>query len=193
MSVPTQPPTDALAPADKAVPSSQFEFDCQYHASGPTTLRCSKCNRPLMAKDAVRTPTGYVCPYYVKARVATFYNASPVHYVIVALVALALGAVAGLALRFIGSIGFFAIILCVFAGPIIGGVIAEGIRRVLGKVRGQYFWLVAAIATVVGAAYFTVLPPLFLFLAGSPSALFALIPILGLVLAVSTLVARMKI
>src|SRR5512140_2821638 len=89
-------------PATKhvAVPSDHFEFDCPYVASGPTTLRCSKCNRPLMAKDAVRTPTGYVCPYYVKARVATFYNARPEHYVIVAIVALVLGGIAGFILNF---------------------------------------------------------------------------------------------
>src|SRR6266545_2828027 len=84
MSTQTQQTQTNKVPADAQVPSSQFEFDCPYQASGPTTLRCAKCNRPLMAKDARRTPTGYVCPYYIKARVATFYNASPEHYVIVA-------------------------------------------------------------------------------------------------------------
>src|SRR6266542_2828821 len=128
-----------------SVPSDSFEFNCPYVASGPTTLRCSKCNRPLMAKDAVRTPTGYVCPFYVKARVATFYNARVEHYVIVAVVALVLGAVAGFVLSFLGRIGFFAIIITLFAGPIIGGVAAEVIRRALPRVRGQYFWLTAAI------------------------------------------------
>lgn len=194
MSIPIQTSTDTpAAQAVNAVPSSPFEINCPYQATGPTTLRCSKCNRPLMAKDARRTPTGYVCPYYVKARVATFYNASPVHYVIVALVALALGVAAGLGLSLLGRIGFFSIILTMFAGPALGGVVAEVIRRVLGRTRGQYFWLTAAIATVVGAAYFTVLPPLFLLLAGSPNALFALIPVLGLFLAVSTLIARMRV
>jgi hypothetical protein len=195
MSTQTQPAPNSkpTSNVNAQVPSSQFEFDCPYQATGPTTLRCSKCNRPLMPKDARRTPTGYVCPYYVKARVATFYNASPVHYVIVAGVALVLGVVAGLALRLVGGIGFFSIILTLFAGPLIGGIIAEGIRRVLGKTRGQYFWLAAAIGTVVGAAWFVVLPVLAQFLAGSPGALFALIPVVGLGLAVSTLVARMRI
>ena len=176
-----------------ATPTAPFELNCPYVAGGETTLRCSKCNRPLMPKDAVRTPTGYVCRYYVKARVATFYNASIEHYVIVAVVAAVLGAIAGFALRLIGSIGFFAIILTIFAGPAIGGLIAEAIRRVLGRRRGQYFWLTAAIAVVVGAAYFTVLPVLFVLIAPSLNALFGLIPVLGLVLAVSTLVARMRI
>ena len=177
-----------------SVPSDHFEFDCPYQASGPTTLRCSKCNRPLMAKDAVRTPTGYVCPFYVKARVATFYNARPEHYVIVAIVALVLGVVAGFALSFMGRIGFFAIILTLFGGPLIGGIVAEAIRRVLGKTRGQYFWLTAAIAMVIGAAFFTVLPALAgLLISPSLNSIFGLIPLVGLGLAVSTLIARMRI
>jgi hypothetical protein len=187
--------TNEIQPEVKkvSVPSDHFEFDCPYQASGPTTLRCSKCNRPLMAKDAVRTPTGYVCPFYVKARVATFYNASMEHYVIVALTALVLGAVAGFALNFMGRIGLFAIILTLFAGPLIGGIVAEAIRRVLGRRRGQYFWLTAAIAMVIGASFFTVLPAALSFITLSPSAIFSLIPLVGLGLAVSTLVARMRI
>jgi uncharacterized membrane protein YeaQ/YmgE (transglycosylase-associated protein family) len=176
-----------------SVPSDHFEFDCPYQASGPTTLRCSKCNRPLMAKDAVRTPTGYVCPFYVKARVATFYNAGMEHYVIVAVLALVLGVVAGYALNFMGRIGFFAIILTLFVGPLIGGIVAEVIRRVLGKRRGQYFWLVAAIAMVIGASVFTVLPALFGLLSMSINAIYSLIPLVGLGLAVSALIARMRI
>ncbi len=172
---------------------ARLEDNCPYVATGPTTLRCSKCNRPLMPKDARRTPTGYVCPYYVKARVATFYNAQPIHYVIGGAIALALGIVGGFALQLVGSIGFFAIILSVFIGPIVGGVVAEAIRRALGKTRGQYMWLVAAISMGVGAAYFTILPPIVFLLAGSPRFLFALIPTLGLALAIGALVARMRV
>ncbi len=178
-----------------SVPSDHFEFSCPYQASGSTTLRCSKCNRPLMARDAVRTPTGYVCPYYVKARVATFYNARVEHYVVVAIIAFILGIASGFVLNFIGNIGLFAIILILFGGPIIGGIVAEVIRRVLGRTRGQYFWLIASVAMVLGAAVFTVLPVLAGFLLAGPSinTLFALIPLVGLGLAVSTLIARMRI
>lgn len=169
------------------------EESCPYVASGPTTLRCSKCNRPLMPKDARRTPTGYVCPFYIKARVATFYNAQPIHYVIGGAIALGLGVVGGFVLQLVGSIGFFAIILSAFVGPIVGGVVAEAIRRALGKTRGQYMWLVAAISMGVGAAYFTILPPIVFLLAGSPRFIFALIPVLGLALAIGALVARMRV
>lgn len=177
--------------------TTDVAFDCpgDYQAAVPSTLRCSKCNRVLAVKDAQRTPTGYVCPYYVKARVATFYNAQPQHYLVAGAIALALGVVLGIALRLVGSIGFFSIILTLFAAPAIGGLIAEAVRRALkamGNARGQYTWLVAAICTVIGAAYFTILPPLFLLLAGSPNFIWALIPFAGLVLAVGTIVARLR-
>ncbi|MCS7059638.1 MAG: hypothetical protein RMN25_00595 [Anaerolineae bacterium] len=169
------------------------EENCPYVASGPTALRCSKCDRPLMPKDARRTPTGYVCPYYVKARVATFYNAQPIHYLIGGAIAFGLGIIGGWVLQLVGSIGFFAIILSAFVGPIVGGVVAEAVRRVLGKTRGQYMWLVAAIAMAVGATWFTILPPIVLLLAGSPAFIFALIPVLGLALAIGSLIARLRI
>jgi hypothetical protein len=178
-------------------PAAEVPFDCpgSYVASVPSALRCSKCNRVLAVKDAVRTPTGHVCPYYVKSRVATFYNAKPEHYIVAGVIALVLGIGVGLALQLVGSIGFFAIILTIFIGPAAGGLVAEAVRRVLkamGNARGQYIWLTAAIAMVVGAAFFTILPALFLVLRGSPSFLFALIPVAGLVMAVATLVARMR-
>jgi hypothetical protein len=186
-------PTTTAAPA----PPTDVAFDCpgNYVASVPSTLRCSKCNRVLAVKDAQRTPTGYVCPYYVKARVSTFYNARPEHYLVAGLIALVLGVALGFVLQLVGRIGFFALILTFFIGPAAGGLIAEAIRRALkamGNVRGQYTWLVAAICTVIGAAIFAVLPPLLLLLAGSPGFLFALIPFVGLVLAVGTVVARLR-
>jgi hypothetical protein len=190
-----------MNPINTATPTTnapaQAAFDCpgNYVASVPSALRCSKCNRVLAVKDAVRTPTGHVCPYYVKSRVATFYNAKPEHYVVAALIALVLGIGVGIALQLVGSIGFFAIILTIFIGPAAGGLVAEAVRRALkamGNARGQYIWLTAAIAMVAGAAFFTILPALLRLLGGSPSFIFALIPVAGLVMAVATLVARMR-
>jgi len=63
----------------------------------------------------------------------------------------------------------------------------------LGKNRGQYFWLTAAIAVVVGAAYFIILPPLLGLLGGRVNLIAALIPGIGLALLVSAMIARMRI
>ena len=170
-------------------------FDCpgNYQAPLPTNLRCSKCNRPLAVKDAKRTPTGYVCPYFVKARVATFYNASPLQHVLVGALAIPIGIVVGLGLSVLGRIGFFSIILTMTAAPAAGAGIAELIRRIFKGTRGQYFWLAASIGVVIGSAWFTVLPLLLGLLAGNFGSIWALIPLVGLGILVSAMVARMRL
>jgi hypothetical protein len=176
-------------------PSAPQTCEYGYTASGPTRLKCAKCELPLMVKDAKRTPTGYVCPNYVKGRVAMAYNANTTHYIVAVLIALVLGGVAGFALNLIGGVGFFSIILMTFAGPFAGGVIAEAIRRTLkamGNARGQYVWLASAIAVGVGASPFILLPALSL-LARGGFALSPLIAIYGLVVTIGALVARLRI
>jgi hypothetical protein len=166
-----------------------------YTAGGPTNLKCAKCELPLMVKDAKRTPTGYVCPNYVKGRVAMAYNANATHYVVAVLIALVLGAVAGVALNLVAGISIFSIILMTFAGPFAGGVIAEAIRRTLkamGNARGQNIWLASAIGVGIGAAPFILLPALAILLRGG-FALSPLIAIYGLVVTIGTLVARLRI
>ena len=34
---------------------------CANHPTVETTLRCNKCGKPICAKCAIRTPTGYRC------------------------------------------------------------------------------------------------------------------------------------
>jgi hypothetical protein len=174
-----------------------IECPGNYISPDPNTLlKCSKCERKLAAKDAQRTPTGYVCPYFVKARVATFYSANAGHYVVAGLLSLIGGVILGILLNLISSIGFFSIMIMLVAAPAAGGAIAELARialRKMGNARGQYIWLVGAICIALGAAYFNVLPALGQFLRGSPSALFALIPLVGLGLAISTFIARSRL
>lgn len=174
-------------------------FDCpgNYISPDPNTLlKCAKCERKLAAKDAQRTPTGYVCPYFVKARVATFYSANAGHYVVAALIALIGGVILGILLNLVSAIGIFSIMIMLIAAPAAGGAIAEAVRialRKMGNARGQYIWLVGSICIALGAAYFNVLPALAQFLRGSPNALFALIPVVGLGLAISAFIARSRL
>ena len=173
------------------VPDTQVNEPCEYgyRASGPTTLKCARCVRPLMVKDAKQTPVGYVCPNYVKGRIAASYNAGPQHYIVAGVIALVLGVVAGFGLGFVSRVGFFGFILMTFVGPAAGGIIAEAIRvplKNMGKARGQYIWLVAAICVGVGAA-------LFALLAGSWGIIGNLIGLYGLGVTIATLIARLRI
>jgi hypothetical protein len=179
--------------AEMATPTGFDVATCPYVASGETSLRCAKCARPLMVKDAKRTPTGYVCPNFVRGRVATFYNAGPLHYVVTGVVGLLAGLGIGIALQLVSSVPFIGLWIMLIAGPAMGGVVADLIRRAVRKSRGQYTWLVAAITIAIGAAVF-VLPPVLLGLtSGSIGALFALVPLIGLGLTISAVVARLRI
>ncbi len=193
-----------IAPAHKAksmsttintAPPSPELLPCpgNYVATAPTSLKCAHCTRPLMVKDAKRTHNGYVCPHYVKSRVATFYNASPLHHALLGLLMLVAGVVVGFALQLVPSfLGFY---LMFIVGPALGAGLAELARRVFRKTRGQYFWLVAAVCVTIGALLVVGLPLLRAAIGGGIGVglSFGVVPLLGLVLAVGTLIARMRI
>ena len=117
---------------------------CYYHPSTPTELRCNKCGKYICVKDARRTPVGYRCKGCVKEQQDIFFTATPVDYVVAAVVAFVLSLIAAL---IIPALGFFAI----FAAPIAGGIIAEGVFRATGKRRGRYIWIVAVASMIITA------------------------------------------
>jgi hypothetical protein len=116
---------------------------CANHPSVETTLRCNKCEKPICARCAVLTPTGYRCKECIRGQQAIFNTATWVDY------PLMFGIVATLA--FLGSliafrIGFFVILLA----PLAGGIIAEIARRVTRRRRSKNLFILAVVAAVVG-------------------------------------------
>ena len=169
---------------------------CANHPGRPATLRCNRCDKPICYQCAVRTPVGYRCRNCVKTQQAIFYTASPRDYVVAAVITLPLAAIG----QFIGPLlGFFAL----FAGPIVGGLIAELVWRATGKRRGQYTWLVVAACMVVAAlpALLGSLLPFGLAMAyggglgraGVYSLMGLLWPLIYLVLAVGSAIARLRL
>jgi len=130
--------------SDQATTSAGDTLYCYYHPNTPTTLRCNRCDKPICAKDAVRTAVGYRCKTCVRQQQDVFFNATPADYVIAAVVALPIGY---LAQRLAPQLGFFVI----FLGPVIGGLAGEVIWRVTGRRRGRYVWAVALAGLVAGA------------------------------------------
>ncbi|MFZ0532442.1 MAG: B-box zinc finger protein [Anaerolineales bacterium] len=116
---------------------------CANHPNVETTLRCNKCEKPICAKCAFLTPTGYRCKECIKGQQKIFETALfldyPIIFVVVALLAY-LGSL--IALR----LGFFIILLA----PIAGGVIAEVARFVTRRRRSKRLYILAAVAAVVG-------------------------------------------
>jgi len=118
---------------------------CANHPNVETSLRCSKCGKPICFRCAVQTPVGYRCPQCIRSQQKTFYaDFRPMHYVILAVVALPLSLLAG---WLIPRLGWFTILL----GPAVGGAIANVAHLAIGRRRGPYVWLVVCGAIVVGA------------------------------------------
>ena len=117
---------------------------CANHPNVETYLRCNKCERPICAKCAVRTPVGYRCRDCINAHQRVFYAGfRPVYYLVAAAVALPLALVAG---WIVPRLGWYAIIL----GPLAGGGIAEVARWVTRRRRGRYTWLVVCGCIIAG-------------------------------------------
>lgn len=119
---------------------------CVNHPQTETLLRCNKCGKPVCMKCVERTPVGYRCRECLGIQRQGYYNATSIDYIIASVVGIVISALGGIVMGFIGGFWFLAI----FAGPIGGGIVAEGIRAATQKHRGRYLWLVACGAIVVG-------------------------------------------
>ena len=49
---------------------------CANHPGVETSLRCNKCGKPICAKCAIRTPTGYRCKECVRGQQRIFETAT---------------------------------------------------------------------------------------------------------------------
>lgn len=116
---------------------------CENHPHVETTLRCNRCEKPICAKCAVLTETGYRCTECVRSQQKTFDTATTIDYILAVGIAVILA--------YIGSIlssriGFFTI----FVAPIAGIVIAEAIRRAIRRRRSKRLFQATAAATAFG-------------------------------------------
>jgi hypothetical protein len=117
---------------------------CANHPSRETLLRCNRCEKPICAKCAVQTPTGYRCRECVRGQQKVFETAQwqdmPLAFVASTLISFLGSLIAG-------RMGFFVI----FIAPIVGTIIAEAARFLTRGRRSQrLFQLVAAGALIGG-------------------------------------------
>lgn len=124
---------------------------CANHPNVETSLRCNKCGKPICAKCAVRTPTGYRCKECVRGQLKIFDTAVWYDYVLGFLIAGVLGFVGSLLTTFIYRLSFIGWILIIIGSPTAGVIIAEGVRLVIRKRRSRALFLTIAAAVIVGA------------------------------------------
>lgn len=144
---------------------------CAFHPERETMLRCNRCERPICAECAVKTPTGYRCRECVKIQQKVFETALPQDYVLSVIVA---GVLAFLGSLLVNMIGFFILLLA----PVVGMVIAEAVRRVVQKRRSRRLFQVATAAVVCGSLPLLLLNLLPLLFSGDGmGALFSFLPL----------------
>ncbi len=102
-------------------------------------LRCNRCGKPIDARTAIRTPVGYRCRECIREVEEKYFTATSANYLAAIVVALPLALVAAFAVAYLlGSIGFFSLIITLFASPTIGTFVADIAFRAAGRNRGRY-------------------------------------------------------
>jgi len=124
---------------------------CANHPTVETSLRCNKCGKPICAKCAIRTPTGYRCKECVRGQLKIFDTAQWYDYVLGFITAGILGFLASLLALLVSGLSFIGWILIIIGAPTAGVVIAEGVRLVIKKRRSRALFITIAAAMVLGA------------------------------------------
>ena len=120
---------------------------CANHPATPTRLRCNRCEKPICAKCAVRTPIGYRCKECVRGQQKVYETAQWIDYPLLFIVVASLAGLGALVVRYIGFI-------TIFLAPIAGMVIAEAARFVTRKRRSKLLYRLAIVASVLGCLPF---------------------------------------
>jgi hypothetical protein len=159
---------------------------CYIHPDRETGLRCKRCEKPICASCAQRTPTGYLCKDCVREHKKIFDTALWYDYVIGMVTTSVLSFFASGILAFASSfIGFYMIFIAVAVAGGAGVFLANIALRVTGKRRSRPLFMLCAAGVTLG-----VLPVgLFLLFTGN----FYSIVMLGIyaVIATSTVYARL--
>ncbi len=125
---------------------------CYAHPTRETSLRCKRCERPMCASCAVRTPTGYVCKDCVRAQQKTFDTAMWYDYLIGFGVTFVLSLIASSLAGVVASfIGFYMIFVAAAVGGGAGAFIADIALRAVNKRRSKSLFISCSVGVVVGA------------------------------------------
>jgi hypothetical protein len=116
---------------------------------------------------------------------AVFYTATPLDYLVAAVLGLVASTVAGFIM---GRVGIF---LALILGGVVGGAIAEIVRWATRRRRGQWMWLVVSGCIVAGALLAALYPVLISLIAlqAAPSVLISMLLRIDLIVYVALAIA----
>jgi hypothetical protein len=133
---------------NEAAPTPTQELEpsvlhCANHPTVETMLRCNSCNKPICAKCARLTPTGYRCKECISGQQKVFDTTVWYDYPLAFIVS----GLLSLAGSYITSyLGWFML----FLAPIAGVIIAEAVRLVTRRRRSPLLFRITALGIVLG-------------------------------------------
>lgn len=108
---------------------------CMCGSGLETSLRCSKCDRPICARCMVQTPVGARCPECARLYKLPTYSVSTAHYLLAATTSLVLAVLIGFVWEMVArKVPYFDLNLLL--GPVAGYVIGEAASRAVNRKRG---------------------------------------------------------
>jgi hypothetical protein len=132
---------------------------CYAHPGRETSLRCKRCEKPICASCAQRTPTGYLCKDCVNQHKKIFDTALWYDYLTGSITTFILSMIASGLLGFVSSfVGFFMIFISFAVAGGAGVFFSNIVLRVIGKRRSRWLFIACAAGVALGAA------PIILFL-----------------------------
>jgi hypothetical protein len=132
---------------------------CYAHPGRETSLRCKRCEKPICASCAQRTPTGYLCKDCVNQHKKIFDTALWYDYLTGSATTFILSMIASGLLGFVSSfVGFFMIFISFAVAGGAGVFFSNIVLRVIGKRRSRWLFIACAAGVALGAA------PIILFL-----------------------------
>ena len=167
---------------------------CYRHPHKETALRCNRCEKPICAQCARRTPTGYRCPDCIKEQRQVFDTAVWYDYLTGFFTAAILSGIASALLNLIGGgFGFFFIFLILAVGTALGTGIAEAVRWVVSKRRARSLFITASAGVVAGGLLANFTRLLGFLITGEIGFLFSLLwPAIYIFLAATTTYMRLS-
>ncbi len=136
---PDEEPEPEVDPEEDVVAVVKSADGHQFEGDEVDGLRCNRCGKPIDAQSAIRTPVGYRCRECIREVEEKYFTATNANYIAAIAVALPLSIIAAFVVAYLlGSIGFFSLIITLFASPTIGTFVATLAFRAAGKNRGRY-------------------------------------------------------
>ncbi len=122
-----------------------LQTHCAKHLEVETTLRCSKCGKPICPRCMFQTQVGARCRECAQLRRLPIYTVSPGYYLRAAGVALGMVVATGFMWNLLRQIFFFPFLNVVLAAGI-GFAIGEVMSRSVNRKRGRGLQIIAGIA-----------------------------------------------